>query len=93
MKYECHITTDFVHTDTKDHAELSRIALSHGFRVAKLYKANKSISDLDTFMTGHSDSFEQLKFRMESLVSDLKFANFTVNRYKIEEILLDSRRM
>ncbi len=92
MKYECHITTEFVSPTSADYGRLCGIAKEFKFAVAKLYKANKQTSDLDTFMTGHSDSFEDMKQRMESLCAKLKLYDFPVIRYKIEEILLDSRR-
>jgi hypothetical protein len=92
MKYECHVTTNYIEPGTLRHAALSRIAFAHGFRVARLFLAKGSESNLDTFMTAHSDSYSLIESRMRSVCSALNEDNFTVIRFKIEEILLDSRR-
>ncbi len=91
MRYECHVTIEYVEAGTTEHQSLCDIAKAHGFRVAKLYKSKGVESDLDTFMTGHSDNFGYLRGSMQDLIFDLERFCFNVNRYKIEEILLDSR--
>ena len=91
MKYECHVTTNYIEPDTDDHALLTKTARLFGFRVAKLYKTNQETSDLDTFMTGHDDDLVMMKYRMKNLCYNLGVQGFDVLRYKIEEIILDSR--
>lgn len=90
--YECHVTTAYVSPFVVNYDSLFLIANDHKFKLAKLYKWNKEISELDTFMTAHSDSFEELKTEMYKLIEDLYCYGFRVTRYKIEEILLDSKR-
>jgi hypothetical protein len=48
-------------------------------------------STLDTFMTGHSIDYVDLHDRMITLIGELKATGYVVRRYKIENILLDSR--
>jgi hypothetical protein len=48
-------------------------------------------STYDTFMTGHSISFDDLRGRTMLLVSSLQNHGFNVRRYKIEDTLVDSR--
>ena len=91
MRYECHVTTEFVDPTDRRVIKLQAICMRHLFRLAKLYKENRETSDLDTFMTGHADSYDVMHDRMRDLIHDLKEHQFKVTRYKIEEILLDSR--
>jgi hypothetical protein len=94
MLYECHVTTNYVAPATELYEKLCEIAIMHGFKVARLYKWNKEHSDLDTFMTAHDKSEFPfaIHVKMTELVNSLTENNFTVTRYKIEEILFDSKR-
>lgn len=88
MKYECHVTTEYVDNESERFQSLERIAKLFSFRVAKLYKRNNELSTLDTFMTGYAVNYAELAYRMKALVDHLGTHVFSVARYKIEEILL-----
>ncbi len=90
MKYECHITIDPEDKPSRLH-QLGMYCDFYKFKVASLLKETGKPNDLDQFMTGHDISFEGLKWRMNSLCQTLKDNGFVLRRYKIEEILLDSR--
>lgn len=87
--FECHITIDPV--EEKDREIVEKIAIRQRFRLAKLLMQNGSPSKLDTFITGHDEFKDALAVRMIVLCDYLKEAGFTIRRYKIEEIVLDSR--
>lgn len=94
MVFESHITIEPVFGEERDLAEL--VAKVHGFRLAKLFMLREksdssSMSTTDTFMTGHDKEFVPLKHRMLNLIEMLKERGFVVRRYKIEQVLLDSR--
>jgi hypothetical protein len=92
--YECHITIAPVFDCRLEEAK--DIASGHGFKVASLLMKKREIdqptvSMYDTFMTGHSKDIVKLKQSMLLLISDLMSAGFTIYRYKIEDIIIDSR--
>lgn len=89
--YECHITIEYVAPNTTEHDNLKSVSSYYDFRVAKLYKWNKEFSDLDTFMTGHDSNYDVLKIRMTQLIDKLETMEYNVTRFKIEQILLDSK--
>ena len=91
MRYECHVTTEYVNPDDFRFKELTVLAPIYGFRVAKLFMQKGTPSNIDTFMTAHSDSFHRLRRDMGEMVESLRRHDFQVRRFKIEEILLDSR--
>lgn len=92
--YETHITIEPV---TGDRLTLAQdIALLHGFKVADLYMAKRledtpERSKFDTFMTGHAKEFDHSVGRMTGLCRQLKENGFKVWRYKIEQIVIDSK--
>lgn len=93
--YECHVTIEPVFGDELKLAE--QVAQRHVFKLAKLLMQKDSASEAvpsrrDTFMTGHAREFGGMRGRMVSLVRDLKNSGFQVRRYKIEEILVDSKQ-
>ncbi len=94
MRFECHITTEYVAPDDPSHDRLRDMTSALQFRLASLHmsKGGKNVlSDYDTFMTGHSDTKQDIMNRMKWLVRDLNGNGFKVTRYKIEEVLFDSR--
>lgn len=92
--YETHITIDPV-TDPARLKDLLFIASQFDFKVAELLMKKEGDelvpSTLDSFLTGHDTSFPVARNLMINLVSCLQDANFTVRRYKIECIILDSK--
>lgn len=92
--YECHITIEPVFNDRLEHARI--IAEFHSFRVADLlFKKREEDSPqrscYDTFMTGHAELYSDILDRMFQLIGELKANDFKIWRYKIEEIIVDSR--
>ncbi len=92
--YEAHITVDPVFDDHLKRFE--QIAKLHGFRVATLLmqkrkEATPERSVNDSFCTGRSISYSDIKDRMLTLLDALREDGFRVWRYKIESTLLDSR--
>lgn len=94
MYFECHITIEPVFDERL--SQIKEIATRHGFRVADLlFQKRKedtpTLSKYDTFMTMHHVFLEDMKFAMINLISELIESGFKVLRYKIEDIVLDSR--
>lgn len=92
--YECHITIEPVFEIKLAQVEL--IATFENFKVAKLLMQKREhdvpkLSKFDTFMTAHDKVYGQLLQRMEWTIVELKANGFKVLRYKIEDIVLDSR--
>lgn len=87
--FECHITIDPVFAERRQLAGV--LAGRHNFRLAKLFMTKEQPSTEDTFMTGSDRVSELLTLRMAQLISELQANAFTVRRYKIEDIVLDSR--
>jgi hypothetical protein len=88
--YESHVTID----PTDVVGKLERIATDYKFKLAKLYmdKGGVNQSGIDMFMTGHGTLLPDLIERMESLIRDLQFNGYKVRRYKIEAVIIDSRK-
>jgi hypothetical protein len=92
--YESHVTVEPVFDDRLE--LFKQVCSEHKFRVAKLLmKRNGSASledsQKDSFCTGHAKNPGELMFRMSQLIIDLKARGFSVWRYKIEAVVLDSR--
>ncbi len=92
--YESHVTIDPVFDEKRE--QVSEIAKKYGFKLAHLLMQKSKMdtpeeSKRDTFMTGHGVNFIDIGFRTMNVVKELKLSGFTVHRYKIEDILLDSR--
>lgn len=45
----------------------------------------------DTFITGHSTFYHEIEERMRHLLTSLKLSKFKIWRYKIEQVVIDSR--
>lgn len=94
MIYEAHITIEPVEGDKFDLFE--SLCSAYKFKPAhlvmmKLRQVTDTRSNRDSFCTGHSSDFEDLKFRTEQLVELLKRVGLKVWRYKVEQTLLDIR--
>jgi hypothetical protein len=94
MYYECHITIEPVYDDNL--SKVSDIARECGFKLADLLMKKRETdtevrSSKDTFMTGHSKDLDDMKSRMLTAIQMLNDSGFIVWRYKIEDIVLDSR--
>jgi hypothetical protein len=92
--FECHVTIEPVIDERLALAQ--RIAREYRFKVAELLMQKRpedtpERSKFDTFMTGHSPEFQALRYRMCDLARNLQAQGFTVWRYKIEEIRIDSK--
>lgn len=92
--YECHITIEPVFDERRTLA--SQIAEHHSFKLAELLmkkgrEATEERSDKDTFMTGHHVDYAALFRKMCDCIEQLKRAGFRVWRYKIEDIVIDSK--
>lgn len=92
--YESHITLDPVFDERL--VEARKICLKHGFRVAELLMQKRredspEQSKYDTFASSRSETEFSLKHRMINCIDELKEHRFTLRRYKIEHVVLDSR--
>lgn len=88
--YECHVTIAPVLEEGRLN-ELKAIAHIWDFKVADLLMRNEEKSRNDTFLTGHNEHYSEMKNKMEWLIDALKHNGYTVWRYKIESIVLDSK--
>lgn len=92
--YECHITIEPVFGDqlqvVKAIAEYAHFKVAH-LLMKKRDEDTEVRSKHDTFMTSHHKEYFILEERMKRLIFVLKETGFKVWRYKIEDILLDSR--
>jgi len=94
LYFESHVTLDPVFDERLE--LLKKVCSIYKFRVAELLMKKRAEStpersDLDTFCTGHDSDFEELKERMLVLIIMLRMNGFVVRRYKIEDVILDSR--
>lgn len=92
--YESHITIEPVFDEDLD--KVTHIAESQRFKVAKLLMKKRAEdteerSKYDTFMTGHSQEYNDLEERMKGCINTLISKGYKVWRYKIEHVVLDSR--
>jgi len=89
LYFEAHVTIDPVPQEGR--SELERLAKEYNFKLAKLLMDKNVPSQLDTFLTGHSKSFIQICSDMQNLIKRLTNLGYKIRRYKIEDIVLDSR--
>lgn len=94
LYFECHITIEPIFEE--DRTLAADIAAKHGFRIAELLMQKRKTdtperSMYDTFMTSHSQSLSDIKYRMICCINELRLYEFKVWRYKIEDTVLDSR--
>lgn len=91
--YEAHVTIDPI-PNQRSLNKVQAITERYNFRIASLLMVKggeRTPSTTDAFMTAHSKSLDDIKFKIMGLVTDLQRAGFVVRRYKIEDIVLDSR--
>lgn len=92
---ESHITIEPVLDGSKLEV-VHFIARTYSFRVADLLMQKREEdtperSKFDTFMTSHSTSLEVIEFNTKECIKTLQQFGFKVWRYKIENIVCDSR--
>lgn len=92
--YECHITIAPIFDQARE--RVKTIATKHKFKLATLLMQKRATdtpeqSKYDTFMTSHGKSLLDINNRMVVCVNELLDAGFDVYRYKIEDIVIDSR--
>jgi hypothetical protein len=95
LYFECHITIQPVFEE--DYEIVRTIAAKHGFRIAELLMKKRKEdsaerSMYDTFITSHSRSLSDMKYRMLTCCKELQVHQFKVWRYKIEDTVLDSKK-
>lgn len=92
--YECHVTINPVFG--KDLEVVEIIAKTHNFKVANLlmqrrHNETPERSKNDTFMTAHDADYTSMKEKLFNIVKNLNSHGYKVWRYKIEEIVVDSK--
>lgn len=92
--FESHVTLDPVFDEKLRVAK--ELCLHHGFRVAELLMQKRredspEKSKHDTFASSRDTSYSILRDRMVACINALKEAGYVVRRYKIEDVILDSR--
>jgi hypothetical protein len=92
--FECHVTIDPVFGEDRD--KLARYVEHYQFKLAELVMVKDAASPMspsqrDSFMTGHANSYDALFVRGMNLLIGLRGLGFNVRRFKIEEILFDTK--
>ncbi len=91
MYYESHVTVDPL-TDFQ-RVRVKCLADVYNFRLAKLLLRKPTGDEEwrdDAFLTAHSQSLRDIKFRTRQLCAHLMLIDIPVRRYKIEDTVLDS---
>ena len=88
--YECHVTLDPPKDDGYVYV-LEILARLHFFKIADLLLVNKTKHTADAFCTARDRSLDKMTVRMLLFIRDLRLSGFVVRRYKIEDIVVDSR--
>lgn len=94
LYYECHITIEPLFDEQLE--QVKELVIPYKFKVAELLMKKRSEdteerSQYDTFMTSHSQHYAELEERMIQLIFTLQGNGITVWRYKIEDVVLDSK--
>lgn len=92
--YEIHITLDPVFEDKLE--TLKELCLPFGYKVASLLMKKReqdspNMSMYDTFTTGHKMKYKDAENSVKSIVPLLLSYGYNVRRYKIEDVVIDSR--
>lgn len=88
--FEAHVTLE----PTSRLEELKQLVSGYGFRVADLYydKGGQLLpAEIDHFTSSRGKSVDELCERTKELVVALLTNDFYVKRYKIEDVVIDSR--
>ena len=94
LYFECHITLDPVFEDKLE--TLKELCLPFGYKVASLLMKKReqdapTMSMYDTFTTGHKMKYEDAEASVKAIVPLLLKHGYNVRRYKIEDVIIDSR--
>lgn len=94
LYFESHITIEPVFDS--DRVRVAEIMRPFKFKLADLLMKKRSEdtevrSKNDTFTTGHSKDFEDLRNRTVLAVKELQKSGYKVWRYKIENTIIDSK--
>jgi hypothetical protein len=92
--YESHITIEPIFDEKLEEAK--QIAEKYGFKVASLLMQKRKEdteqrSKYDTFMTAHGHSLLEMEASIRNVVRELLSHGFKIYRYKIEDVVMDSR--
>lgn len=95
LYYECHITIDPIF-DESGRDKLQELITPHGFKLAKLLMQKRKedtpeMSKYDTFMTAHHTIEIEMLYKLFNCMKVLKENGYIIRRYKIENVILDSR--
>lgn len=95
LYYECHITIEPVFDEQLE--DFKQLCALYKFKVADLLMKKKQDgpeekSLNDSFCTARDKDFYSMKARMLSLLDILKKHGYHILRYKIEDVVLDSRK-
>lgn len=90
--YEIHVTIDPVLSTDPRRKVLEDLAQTYNYKIAKLFKEGGQEADEDSFMTAHTSTLADAKISLHILVPVLKAGGFVLRRYKIEQIIIDSKR-
>lgn len=86
--FEAHVTLE-PFLDDNDRAIVDAKAQAYAFRTAKLFM--EKTAQRDAFCTGHSVCRNDLTLRLIGFIKSLQRGGYEVRRYKIEEVVVDSR--
>lgn len=92
--YECHITVEPVFDERLE--LLRSISEANHFKVADLLMQKRledspERSKMDTFTTARHKDYNTIFNQMSDCIYDLQIQGFKIWRYKIEDVLIDSK--
>jgi hypothetical protein len=92
--HEIHVTIEPQFEERLD--DVKELAKKHGFKVAELLMQKRKSdtperSKYDTFLTGHVHLLDHAIESVKNIVKVLEENHFKVWRYKIEDVVIDSR--
>ena len=90
--YEAHVTVDLKRYNVQVAVEhLNGLCSSRGFKFASLTQTVQGRDKHSYILTGHDKQRSHLLERMVQMIKLLKLHGYPIERYKIEDITLDSR--
>ncbi len=87
--FEVHITIDPMPHEERE--MWGKLLAEHGYRIAKLHKANNETHEMDGFITGYGEGYSETFNRMAFVVRLLTKGNVKVRRAKIELQVFDTK--